>query len=688
MDTAFQTVEPLWRPRADRIAKSNLTRFQAWLSAERQIYLKDAEALYGWSIRESEAFWSAIADFFDVRFQSAATSILQHGQSPLETCWFPDATLNYAEHLLRFGSEKVGTNQEKTAIFFGTELGERRVLTRGELLSAVIHVARGLKKMGVGFSDRVAGYLPNVPETGVAFLACASLGAIWSNCPPELSSQGVLQRLKQIEPKVLFAVRNYRYGGKTHDRAQALSEIKAGLPTLRQVVIVSQDTDPGGPVNSAEECLWADLFRAGAISSALHFEPVPFSHPLWILFSSGTTGVPKPIVHGHGGILLEHLKALSLHLDLQPGDKFFWFTSAGWMMWNFLLSGLALGVNVVLYDGSPKYPDLSALWKLIEDERITYFGTSAPYLLACQKQGLEPGRNCNLESLLAIGSTGAPLPADCFRWVYEHVKRDVWLGSASGGTDVCTAFVLSHPWLPVYPGKLQCRGLGAPIEAWDDDGNALWDQVGELVLTAPMPCMPVCFWNDPDGERLRQAYFSHYAGVWRHGDWIEICSRTGQCVIYGRSDSTLNRGGVRMGSSEFYSLVELLPEVEGSLVIDTTELEKNGRVTQGQLLLFVVLREQRVLDEELIGRISAKIRAELSPRHVPDAIFAVPEIPQTLNGKKLEVPVKRIFQGMPVTKAVSREAMSNPGSLKVFAELAKNFREGRPPCRPTNHLAP
>jgi acetoacetyl-CoA synthetase len=676
MGTDFQTAEPLWQPRAGQITKSNLTRFQAWLLAERQIWLKDARALYDWSIRESEAFWSAIADFFDVRFQTAASSILQRGQSPLETCWFPGATLNYAEHLLRFGSEKGRANKEETAVLFCTEFGalpEGRLLTRGELLSAVTHVATALTKMGVGFGDRVAGYLPNRPETLVAFLACASLGAIWSNCPPELSSQGVLERLKQIEPKVLFAVRNYRYAGKTHDRSRALSEITAGLPTLRQLVIVSQDPDPGGADNSAAVCSWADLFGAGTISSALHFAPVPFNHPLWILFSSGTTGVPKPIVHGHGGMLLEHLKALSLHLDLRPGDKFFWFTSGGWMMWNFLLSGLALGVSVVLYDGSPKYPDLSALWRLIENERITYFGTSAPYLLACQKQGLEPGKNCNLESLRAIGSTGAPLPADCFRWVYEHVKRDVWLGSASGGTDVCTAFVLSHPWLPVYPGKLQCRGLGAPIEAWDDNGNAVWNQVGELVLTAPMPCMPVCFWNDPDGERLRQAYFSHYGGVWRHGDWIEICSETGQCVIYGRSDSTLNRGGVRMGSSEFYSVVELLPEVEGALVIDTTELEKNGRIAKGQLLLFVVVRGHRLLDGELTERISAKIRSELSPRHVPDAIFAVPEIPQTLNGKKLEVPVKRIFQGVPAAKAVSREAMSNPDSLKPFVELAKEF---------------
>src|ERR1700730_1229569 len=599
MDTGDRVVEPLWRPRADQIGKSNLTRFQRWLSSERQLHLRDAGALYDWSIRESEAFWSAIADFFDVRVHRAADTVLHRELDLLQTRWFPGATLNYAEHLLRFGSDEAGANSEETAVLFcaecGTSPGTRR-LTRAEY--AVTHVAEALKRMGVGLGDRVAGYLPNRPETLIAFLASASLGAIWSNCPPEFSSQGALERLKQIEPKVLFAVRKYRYGGKSHDRAHALAEITAGLPMLRQVVIVSQETDPAcSGISPPPLCSWGDLFEAGDVQSGPHFQPVPFDHPLWILFSSGTTGAPKPIVHGHGGILLEHLKALSLHLDLHLDDKFFWFTSAGWMMWNFLVSGLALGVTVVLYDGSPKYPDLSALWKLIENERITYFGTSAPFLLACQKQGLEPGKDANLESLRAIGSTGAPLPGDCFKWVYEHVKRDVWLGSASGGTDVCTAFVLSHPWLPVLPERLQCRGLGAPIEAWDDDGNPVWNRVGELVLTAPMPCMPVCFWNDPDGSRLRQAYFSHYGDVWRHGDWIEISSETGQCVIYGRSDSTLNRGGVRMGSSEFYSVVELLPEVEGSLVIDTTELAKNGQVTQGELLLFVVLRGKRSLDE-------------------------------------------------------------------------------------------
>jgi acetoacetyl-CoA synthetase len=581
--------------------------------------------------------------------------------------------------MLRFGLDDVPAADTRPAVLYCAEPGapdNRQVLTRKELMDQVAQLASALSDLGVERGDRVAGYLPNGIETLVAFLSTASLGAIWSNCPPELSSRGVLERLNQIEPKILLAVTGYRYGGKQHDRRTALMEIAAGLPTLRHFIVIPQAPDEnipdfGGAISVFR---WSDLIGPGQSGATLCFQAVPFDHPLWILYSSGTTGVPKPIAHGHGGILLEHLKALSLHLDLRPGDKFFWYTTAGWMMWNLLVSGLALGATVVLYDGSPKYPDLSVLWKLIEVEEINYFGTSAPFLLACQKEKLEPGKEFTLQSLRSIGSTGAPLPADGFRWVYDNVKANVWLGSFSGGTDVCTGFVLPHPWLPVYSGKLQCRGLGAPIEAWDDHGKPLWNEVGELVLTAPMPCMPVCFWNDPDGSRLRQAYFEHYPGVWRHGDWIEIDGDTGQCVIYGRSDSTLNRGGVRMGTSEFYRVVESAQEVLGSLVIDTCGLDQSGKETSGRLLLFVVLREGVVLDETLTSRIREQIKTQLSPRYVPDAIFAVPEIPQTLNGKKLEVPVKRIFQGVDVSRSVSREAMSNPDSLKPFLEVADRYR--------------
>jgi acetoacetyl-CoA synthetase len=676
-----QTVEALWQPNPDQIKNSNLTRFQHWLQDKRGLDLTDHRALYDWSVRDLDAFWSAIADFFDVRFHSDAERVLDREQDGLGTKWFPGGTINYAERLLRFGLDDILASDDRPAVLYCAEPGEpdnRQELTRNELVKQVAQLASVLRRSGVQCGDRIGGYLPNRVETLVAFLATASLGAIWSNCPPELSSKGVLDRLAQIEPKVLLAVAGYRYGGKQHDRRTALAEVAAGLPSLEQIIVVTQTPDEDLPEFDGKISVrrWSDLVSPGSSEVALSFQAVPFDHPLWILYSSGTTGVPKPIVHGHGGILLEHLKALSLHLDLQPGDKFFWYTTAGWMMWNFLVSGLALGTVVVLYDGSPKYPDLRALWKMIETEQVNYFGTSAPFLQACQKERLEPGKEFRLQSLRSIGSTGAPLPADGFQWVYDQVKADVWLGSVSGGTDVCTAFVLSHPWLPVYPGRLQCRGLGAPIEAWDENGRPVWDQLGELVLTAPMPCMPVCFWNDPDGSRLRQAYFDYYTGVWRHGDWIEISAATGQCVIYGRSDSTLNRGGVRMGTSEFYRVVESAPEIVGSLVIDTTGLAQSGRQTPGKLLLFVVLREAFVLDDALTERIRERIKAELSPRYLPDAIFAVPEIPQTLNGKKLEVPVKRIFQGVAVSGSVSREAMSNPGSLGPFLELAEKYRSG------------
>jgi acetoacetyl-CoA synthetase len=674
-----QTLEPLWRPHRDQITNSNLTRFQGWLQSERGLNLDDHRSLYDWSVRDLDGFWRAIADFFGVRFHAAAERVLRRDADPLRTKWFPGGTVNYAEHLLRFGLDEVPASDDRLAVLYCAEAGmpdRRQVVTRQDLVEQVAQLASALTQIGVRCGDRVAGYLPNRIETLVAFLATASLGAIWSNCPPELSGRGVLERLTQIEPLVLLAVPGYLYGGKQHDRRPALAEIAAGLPTLRQVIVIPDNPDENPPDFGAKIAVfrWSDLVGPGRSGATLGFEAVPFDHPLWILYSSGTTGVPKPIAHGHGGILLEHLKALSLHLDLKPGDRFFWFTTAGWMMWNFLVSGLALGASVVLYDGSPKHPDLSVLWRLIETEEINYFGTSAPFLLACQKEQLEPGKEFRLQSLRSIGSTGAPLPEDGFQWVYDHVKANLWLGSASGGTDVCTAFVLSHPWLPVFAGKLQCRGLGAPIEAWDENGHPLWNEVGELVLTAPMPCMPVCFWKDADGSRLRQAYFEHYPGVWRHGDWIEVDADTGQCVIYGRSDSTLNRGGVRMGTSEFYRVVESAPEVLGALVVDTSGLGRSGKEISGKLLLFVVLRESLVLDEALADRIREQIRTQLSPRHVPDAIFAVPEIPQTLNGKKLEVPVKRIFQGFDVSRSLSREAMSNPDSLRPFLEVAERYR--------------
>jgi acetoacetyl-CoA synthetase len=660
--------EILWRPNASAAQASNLNRYLQWLAKTYDVRFQTYGEVYDWSVTKIEDFWRSIAEFFDVRFHTPFNhTVVWRNTSDAQ--WFPGATLNYAEQILR----TVRQRPNEVAILSrleGQNHPERRQVTGKELVAEVAAVAGALRAAGVEKGDRVAGYLPNCIETVVAFLATASIGAIWSSCPPELSGQGVLERLLQIAPKVLFGVTGYYYAGKYFDRSEPLRDVANGLNSLKSLVLVGGNPPLSQLSNSVSVRSWA-AFTSGIDQTAFSLTPVEFEHPLWILFSSGTTGIPKPIVQSHGGILLEHLKALALHLDLQPGDRFFWFTTAGWMMWNFLVTGLALGTCIVLYDGSPKHPDLSVLWRFVDEERITYFGTSAPFLLACDKAGLKPRADFSFGHLRAIGSTGAPLPPEGFDWVYQQVKPDVWLGSASGGTDVCTAFVLSNPLSPVIRGKLQCRGLGARIEAWNENGEAVWNEMGELVLTAPFPSMPVFFWNDSDGSRLRASYFDYFPNVWRHGDWIEIDPEDGQCVIYGRSDSTLNRGGVRMGTSEFYRVVEAFPEIQEALVIDTTGLKPGAEESDGKLILFVVLASGVQFNPELKAGICDRIRTQLSPRYVPDNVCAVREVPHTLNGKKLEVPVKRIFQGVPLAKAVSREAVANPQVLQEFVELAK-----------------
>ena len=657
----------LWEPNPALAAQTNLARYSRWLEHTRGLKFSNYPELWEWSTTDLDGFWNSIADFFQVHFCARPERTLSSREMP-GAHWFPGATLNYAEHVLRHGD-----SDASPAIIFAAEPepgGQPRheEISRAELKRQVAAVAAKLRDLGIQPGDRVVGYLPNLPQTLVAFLAAASVGAVWSSCPAELSSRGVIDRFQQIEPKILFAVKSYRYGGRIHDRSAVLAEIVAGLPTLRQLVLIGNAGSPLDPREGVGLLAWNEI-TAARNPAELRFEPVPFEHPLWILYSSGTTGLPKAIVQGHGGILLEHVKSLSLHLDLRPGDRFFWYTTAGWLMWNFLVSGLLLpGVTIVLYDGSPKYPDFSALWELADRLGVTYFGTSAPYLLACMKEGVAPGDKFALAKLRAIGSTGAPLPADGFRWVYDQVKRDLLLGSVSGGTDVCTCLAICNPLLPVHAGELQCRALGARIEAWDENGRAVLDQMGDMVLPAPYPSMPVCLWNDPDGSRLQASYYEKFPGVWAHGDWIEIDSNDGHCVIHGRSDSTLNRGGVRMGTAEFYSVVEDVPEVAEALVIDLSGLNRPDR-----LVLFVALQPGMALDDALRNKINAKLRSQVSPRHVPDEIHAVPEIPHTLNGKKLEVPIKRILLGTPPDKAISREAMSNAASLRPFIDLVGKY---------------
>lgn len=646
------TDPPLWTPSPERVASSAMARYLAWLASAGGPEFSSYDDAWRWSVTELEAFWASVWDYFEVFAHAPYERVLGSAAMPGAE-WFPGARLNYAQHAL---ARRGGA----PAVVSASEAGGLATLSRDGLAAQVAAAAGAFRQLGVRRGDRVAAYLPNVPEAVVAFLATAALGAVWSSCAPEFGTRSVVDRFRQIEPAVLVACDGYRYGGREFDRREEVAEIRRRLPSLRAVVGlgVLGAWSPGDSVTP-----WASLL-AGHEGTDLRFEPVPFDHPLWILYSSGTTGAPKAIVQGHGGILLEHLKALALHMDLGEGDRFFWFTTTGWMMWNLLVGGLLVGSTVVLYDGSPGYPDLGALWRLAGEAGVTYLGASAPFLLACMKAGVRPGAACDLAGLRSLGSTGAPLPAEGFRWVYGAVGTDLALGSVSGGTDVCTAFVGSCPTLAVYAGEIQCRMLGAAVEAYDPSGHPLVGSVGELVVTRPMPSMPLGFWADPTGERYRESYFATYPGVWRHGDWITITER-GSCIIYGRSDSTLNRGGVRTGTAEFYAVVEEMAEVADSLVIDTGALDQPG-----ELLLFVVLSGGGTLDDDLAARIRDRLRRELSPRHVPDRILAVAAVPRTLNGKKVEVPVRRILTGTPAASAVSPDALANPEALQPLLDAA------------------
>jgi acetoacetyl-CoA synthetase len=629
----------VWEPSSERIASATITRYREWLNETRGLELVGYHDLWQWSVDELEAFWASIWEFFEVEASEPYKRVLTQREMP-GADWFPGARLSFAEHVFR------GRDDGDVAIRHASELRPLGEWSWGELRAHAGAVAAALREAGVEAGDRVAAYLPNIPETVAAFLGCASIGATWSSCAPEFGVRSVVDRFAQIEPKVLLAVDGYRYGGRDFDRSETIAALQRELPTLRQTLVLPYLAGGDWELPAAE----------------LDCAQLPFDQPLWVLYSSGTTGLPKAIVHGQGGILLEHLKKLRLHLDARGGDRLFWFTTTGWMMWNFLVGGLLSDASIVLFDGNPAYPDLGTLWDLADAAGITSFGTSAGYIAACQKEGVEPRAGRDLSRLDSVGSTGSPLAPEGFDWVREQLGEDVWLFSTSGGTDVCTAFVGGVPTLPVYRGELQARALGAKVEAWSEDGRPLVGEVGELVITEPMPSMPLYLWGDEDGSRYHESYFSTFPGVWRHGDWIEITDR-GTAIITGRSDATINRGGVRMGTSELYRSVLGLDEILDALVVDVPSGE-GSRMT-----LFVVLRNGAELDDRLESEIRRRIRDDCSPRHVPDAVLAAPAIPRTLSGKILEVPIKRLLMGAPVDEVASRDSLANPEALEWFARL-------------------
>jgi acetoacetyl-CoA synthetase len=646
----------LWEPPPDVRDRSRIGRYLRWLEAERGLRFSGYDELWRWSVGDLDAFWGSVWDHFGLDSATPVGTALADAAMP-GARWFPGVELNYSAHALR--SEPDGP-----ALVALSQSRGRIELTMDDLRDQVARCRAGLERLGVRRGDRVAAYLPNVPEAVVALLATASLGAIWSSCAPEFGTRSVVDRLRQIEPAVLLAVDGYRYGDKAVDRRTEVDAVRSELPSLRATVLLPYLD--GGRARSTpgagDTVTWDDLLAEPA---DLAFDPVPFDHPLYVLYSSGTTGLPKPIVHGHGGILVEHHKVLALHNDLGPGDRFFWFSTTGWMMWNYLVSGLLVGATPVLFDGDPGHPDMAALWRAAADEGVTFFGTSAPFLLACRKAGVVPSQLADLSALRAVGSTGAPLPAEGFEWVYQAVGDDLLLSSISGGTDVCTAFVGGCPLVPVRAGEISCRYLGALVEAVGGDGRPVVGEQGELVISAPMPSMPVGFWGDHDGSRYRAAYFEAHPGVWTHGDWITIHA-DGACTISGRSDATLNRGGVRMGTAELYAVVESLPEVADSLVVHIEDPEGGP----GRLLLFVTPAAGARLDDHLRTRLVRALRTELSPRHVPDEIHEVPGVPRTLSGKKLEVPVKRILSGTDPDAAASRGSMANPEVLDAYSSFA------------------
>jgi acetoacetyl-CoA synthetase len=663
-----EPVSPVRSPTAEQVRSARLTQFMEWLQRTEQLKFAEYEDLWRWSSSEPEAFWDAVRRHLDVPLHGAWSCVLTERRMP-GARWFPGASVNYSEQVFRHATAA------RPAIVSGSEDGSLREMSWRELQRDVGAMAAWLRAQGVVPGDRVVAYLPNIPETVVAFLACASVGAVWSLCAPDMGGGSVLDRFRQIEPKILITTDGYINSGRRFERATTIAELARELPTLEHIVWIS---NIGAPVAEVEPPLthWETVL---ATSGELQPTLVPFDHPLWIVYSSGTTGLPKAIVHGHGGIMLEHTKLCALQNDLRPDDRFFWYSSTGWIMWNLQIAALLIGTTICLFDGSPAggqsgSTDLTTLWRFADRAGVSFFGAGAAFHASCLKADLEPRRVVDLAHLRAVGSTGSPLAPEAEQWIYRAIGPETWVVAISGGTDFASAFVGSAAIIPSYLGEMQCRCLGAQVEAWNEQGAAVTDAVGELVCTLPMPSMPLRFWNDPQDRRYLESYFEMFAGVWRHGDWLRLVPHSGAtgAVIYGRSDATINRHGIRMGTAELYRAIESLPEILDSLVVD---LEYLGR--ESYMPLFLVLRPGHSLDAALLSRINERVRKQLSPRHVPNEAFVVPDIPRTLTGKKLELPVKKLLLGEPAEKVVNRDAMANPQSLDWFLDFAQRHRAGK-----------